>query len=328
MTKQFRLAPIAITLAEGAKAAPDRIQVIRTGTFHHPTYGKFEITKDHLLSFKKNFDARVRGIDLALDYGHDSEGEAAAWFKTIELSDDGTELWAVPDWTPSGSDSVVTKRYRYVSADFNFDYTDNETLTKHGPTLLGAGLTNRPVVKGQAPVIELTEGKGSEVDPKDKQIEELKAKIAELEAKLSGKAQASEAEVELGDLKKELAEKSTKLSEAQSEIKKMKESTVAAEKKSQFDKKLSEGIVVEAQREAFMSGDMNKFMELAQPVKLSAKGHGTAPPPAGDKDVQDEVIELAQKAVTEKRATDVVDGIRLVLSENKDLSQRYAQAQA
>lgn len=327
MTKQFRLAPIAIQLAEGSKTAPDKIQVIRTGTFHHEKYGKFEITKDHLLAFKKNFDAKVRGIDIALDYGHDSEGEAAAWFTSIELSDDGTELWAVPDWTPSGAESVIAKRYRYVSADFNFDYTDNETLKKHGPTLLGAGLTNRPVVKGQAPVIELTEGKGSEVDPKDKQIEELKAKIAELEAKLSGKAQASE--VELGDMKKELAEKSTKLSEAQAELKKMKESTVVAEKKSQFDKKLSEGVVVEAQREAFMSGDMTKFMELAQPVKLSAKGHGETPAaPAGDKDVQDEVIELAQKAVGEKRATDIVDGIRLVLSENKDLSQRYAQAQA
>jgi len=327
MTKQFRLAPIAIALAEGAKAAPDRIQVIRTGTFHHPSYGKFEITKDHLLAFKKNFDANVRGIDIALDYGHDSEGEAAAWFKEVTLSDDGTELWARPDWTPSGADAVLSKRFRYISADFNFDYTDNETLKKHGPTLLGAGLTNRPVVKGQAPVIELTEGKGSEVDPKDKQIEELKAKIAELEAKLAGKVSAAEAE--LGDVKKELAEKSTKLSEAVSENKKLKESTVLAEKKSQFDKKLSEGVVVEAQREAFMSGDMNKFMELAQPVKLSAKGHGDTPASKDSgKSAQDEVIELAHKAVSEKRATDVVDGIRIVLSENKDLRQRYEQAEA
>lgn len=325
MIKQFRLAPIAIVLAEGAKAAPEKIQVIRTGTFHHEKYGKFEITKSHLLAFKKNFDAKVRGIDIALDYGHDSEGEAAAWFKSIELSDDGQELWAVPEWTPTGADAVLAKRFRYVSADFNFDYQDNETLEKHGPTLLGAGLTNRPVVKGQAPVIELTEGKGSEVDPKDKMIEELKAKIAELESKLSG---------QLGEMKKveamekELSDKTAQLSEAKTNLAKFQEESKKAEKKQQFDTKLSEGVVVEAQRDAFMAGDMTKFMELAQPVKLSAKGTGVNPPPSGEMSAEDEVIELAQKAVADKRASDVVDGIRLVLSENKDLRKKYEQAQA
>jgi phage I-like protein len=324
MPNTFRMSALAIQLAEGQKEAPDKIQVIRVGTFHHPQYGKFEVTKDHLLAFKKNFDARVRGIDLALDYGHDSEGEAAAWFKDVILSDDGTELWAVPDWTPGGAEAVLSKRFRYVSADFNFDYQDNETLVKHGPTLLGAGLTNRPVVKGQAPVIELTEGKGSEVDPKDKQIEELKAKIAELEAKLSG--QMGE-KPKMEAMEKELKETTAQLSEAKSELTKMKESSLLAEKKAAFDKKLSEGSVVEAQREAFMSGDMGKFLELAQPVKLSVEGHGNAPA-APVADVQDEVITLAQKAVGDKRATDLVDGIRLVLSENKDLRTKYEQAQA
>ncbi len=326
MPQRYRLQPIEISLSEGQDKAPEKIQVIRTGTFHHEKYGKFEITKDHLLSFKKNFDARVRGIDIALDYGHNSEGEAAAWFKNLELSDDGTELWAVPDWTPDGAQAVVGKKYRYVSADFNFDYQDNESLKKHGPTLLGAGLTNRPVVKGQAPVIELTEGKGSEVDPKDKLIEELKAKIAELEGKLGVAAGEKEklaaAEAQLGDMEKQLSETKTALAGLQKE----KET---AEKKAQFDKKLSEGVVVEAQREAFMAGDMAKFMELAQPVKLSEAGHGQNPPArSGDKSAEDEVLELAEKAVTEKRAKDVVEGISLVLSENKELRTRYEQAQA
>ncbi len=323
MPNLYRLSPIAIQLAEGAAKAPEKIQVIRTGQFHHPSYGKFEITKDHLLAFKANFDARVRGVDIALDYGHNSEGEAAAWFSSIELSDDGNELWAVPEWTPAGAASVLAKEFRYVSADFNFDYQDNETLKKHGPTLLGAGLTNRPVVKGQAPVIELTEGRELVVDPKDKTIEELKAKIAELEAKLGG-GQAAAAE--LGDIKKELVEKDQALSEMKAKVSALEADKKTAEKKTQFDTKLSEGKVVEAQREAFMSGDMAKFMELAQPVKLSETGHGAPPAaPAKPKDAADEVIELAEKAVAEKRATDVVAGISLVLSENKELAKRYAE---
>lgn len=324
MPKHYRLSPIAIQLAEGAEKAPEKIQVIRTGQFHHPTYGKFEITKNHLLAFKANFDARVRGVDIALDYGHNSEGEAAAWFKSIELSDDGQELWAVPEWTPDGAASVLAKKFRYVSADFNFDYQDNETLKKHGPTLLGAGLTNRPVVKGQAPVIELTEGRELEVDPKDKMIEELKAKIAELEAKLGGGVAAA---AQMGDMKKELEEKDKALSEMKAKVAALESDKETAAKKAQFDTKLSEGVVVEAQRAAFMSGDMTKFMELAQPVKLSDKGHGVTPPPAPAKakDAADEVIELAEKAVAEKRAPDVVAGISLVLSENAELAKRYAE---
>lgn len=323
MSNLYRLQPIAIQLAEGAEKAPEKIQVIRTGSFHHPQYGKFEITKDHLLAFKKNFDARVRGVDIALDYGHNSEGEAAAWFKTIELSDDGNELWATPDWTPDGAASVLAKKFRYVSADFNFDYQDNETLKKHGPTLLGAGLTNRPVVKGQAPVIELTEGREIAVDPKDKMIEELKAKIAELEAKLNGGAAQA---AEMGEMKKELEEKDKALSEMKTKVAALEGEKATAAKKAQFDTKLSEGVVVEAQRESFMSGDMAKFMELVQPIKLSDKGHGITPPPAASvKDAQDEVIELAEKAVAEKRVSTVVEGISLVLSENKELAKRYAE---
>ena len=33
-------------------------------------------------------------IDLMLDYGHDSGGEAAAWFSSVYLSENGSELWA------------------------------------------------------------------------------------------------------------------------------------------------------------------------------------------------------------------------------------------
>lgn len=81
--KRFRMMPIAIQLGETASAAPEKIQVIRTGTFHHEKYGKFEVTKSHLLSFVENFKNNVRQIDLALDYAHESDKEAAAWFLSL-----------------------------------------------------------------------------------------------------------------------------------------------------------------------------------------------------------------------------------------------------
>jgi len=327
--QSFRLTPIAILLSEKSTTPPTKVQVIRTGTFHHEKYGKFEVTKEHLLSFKKNFDDKVRRIDIALDYGHESEGEAAAWFKDLELSDDGTELWAIPEWTPEGGAAVLSKRYRYLSADFNFDYEDNETLKKYGPTLLGAGLTNRPVVKGQAPVIELTEGKGNVMDPKDQEIADLKKKITELEAKIAASAapKAGEDAPALEEAKKEVELKDAQLSEMKKELSLFKKTAADAAKKSAFDAKLSEGSVCEAQREAYMAGDMDKFLSLASSVKLSEKGSGGTPAPAAGADVQTEVLKLAEKMVSEKRASNTVEGTSLVLKENADLRKRYEAAQ-
>lgn len=317
----FRLPPSAIVLSENGTSAPKKIQVIRTGTFHQASGKKFEITKDTLLSMKKNFDAKVRGIDIALDYSHESEDEAAAWFRELELSEDGTQLWAVTDWTPDGEKAVLSKKFRYVSADLNFDYQDNESLKKHGPTLLGAGLTNRPVVKGQAPVIQLAEGKGSEMDPKDQEIADLKKKISELEAKLAGGEMGEKAKI--AAMEADMKAKDAQLSEAKQKLADVEKEKATSARKTIFDTKLSEGTVVEAQRESFMANDMDKFLSLAEPVKLKAKGSGAPVDDSAD-DVEDEILALAEKAVTEKRAENIVAATSLVLSENADLAKRYA----
>lgn len=322
MNKIYRLQPQALALADDATKAPDRIQIIRTGTFHHPTYGKFEITKAHLASFKKNFDSKVRGVDIALDYGHKSEGEAAAWFKNVELSDDGTQLWGEPTWTPDGAAAVVGKKYRYVSADFNFDYEDNETLKKHGPTLLGAGLTNRPVVKNQAPVIELTEGKGIPMAVDEQKFADLEKKVDDIATQVAEIAKS----VKPAD--KPLDEKATEtekqLSEATAKIQMFEKEKADSEKKSAFDKMLSEGKAVEAQREPYMKDDVKSFMEKAQPVNL--KNRGTGGGGTGDKKTAtEEVMELADKKIADKKAKTKTEAYSMVLAEEPELAKRFQQ---
>ena len=62
------------------------------------------------------------------------------------------------DWTPNGEKILAEKEFRYLSAEFDVDYTDNETPDiSHGTVLLGAGLTNRPVIKRMDAVITLSE---------------------------------------------------------------------------------------------------------------------------------------------------------------------------
>ena len=126
----FRSTPIKLSeniFINTENGISDDIQVLRVGTFFHN--GQIvNVVKSDLKSMIKNFSDGVRGIDLMLDYSHESEKEAAAWFEDLYLSDDGKELWAKVDWTDDGADSVRKKKYRYISADFNFAYKDNETF--------------------------------------------------------------------------------------------------------------------------------------------------------------------------------------------------------
>lgn len=148
----YKVSPICLS-----DKSLDDVQLFRIGTFFHSQYGKFDITPEILKAMEGNFKANVRGMDLAIDYSHESEDIAAGWIKSVYLNEDGTQLWAKVDWTPSGAKVIGDKEFRYISPEFSFDYKDNETLKQYGPTLLGAGLTNRPTIKKMEPVVELTE---------------------------------------------------------------------------------------------------------------------------------------------------------------------------
>lgn len=307
-------------ISQGAFAPPDKVELIRCGSFHHPQYGKFEITPDVLRSFKKNFDAHVRGIDLAVDYKHESEAEAAGWIKDVELAEADTSCWIAVDWTPAGAKRLGEKEFRYISADFQMDYKDNESLKSFGPTLMGAGLTNRPVIKRMEPVIELSETKGNGMDPKDQEIADLKKQLDDMKAAMQAK------DVEMGEMKSKLEGVSGDKAKAEADAKAAAEKLACAEKTSKFDKLLSEGKVVEAQREAFMKDDMVKFSELSAPVKTSAKGSGEEPPPANDpkdaSEAQDQILKLAEEKVKAGGAKDMPQAISLVLSEKPELKKK------
>jgi phage I-like protein len=308
MAKHYRLPSIAIQFAEDT--GQTQIQLFRTGKFHHDQYGTFEITQKMLGEMKANFEKKIRGIDIAVDYKHDSEDVAAGWIKALELKENGkeTELWAQVDWTPKASKVLADKEFRYISPDFSFNYQDNETLKKHGPVLLGAGLTNRPVIKKMEPAVELTEGEKLE-----SQIEERKTmseeKTKELEAKL------------------ELAEKNAQ--EAIARAEKLEQETKLAEKKMSFAQLLAQGKVCAAQEAAYLSGDTQKFAELSKVVKLSEQGSGAGAPEEvkeDDKEVdtQDKIHELAEKRASEKKIK-YHEAVSQVLSENKSLADAYRQ---
>lgn len=145
-----------VNLSEGTPRT--EVTITRTGKFFDPRYGHFEISREMLLSMVRNFDAQAYGQDIFIDVAHAPDQGAAA--KVLSLKVDGNRLRAQVEFTPYGVSAVKNRGFRYLSAEFVEDFVDNEQGQSHGPTLLGAGLTTRPVIKRLDPVTL------SESDPK------------------------------------------------------------------------------------------------------------------------------------------------------------------
>lgn len=137
-----------IELAEGKTTST--VTVTRTGSFTDPRYGRFEITRDMLLGMVKNFKANAYGQDIFIDVNHEPGNGAAG--KVVNLSVEGNRLRAVVDWTPKGIKAIHDDGFQYLSAEYSENFTDNEAGQQHGPVLLGAALTVRPVIKYLDPV--------------------------------------------------------------------------------------------------------------------------------------------------------------------------------
>lgn len=317
----------------------ERVQLLRVGTFYHPKLGELNITQNMLKSMVKNFENNVRGIDISIDYKHESEDIAAGWVTALELSEDAQELWAVVKWTPRGEKKIAEREFRYLSADFHMNYMDNETLAEFGPTLFGAGLTNRPVVKRMQPAIELSEVKakdnqtqngGNSMD--EKKLAELEAANKELKetadkyVKLSEELQ-EEMNMSPEEMVAEIKRLKALIEQLQGQNKEMEDKAELAEKNKKFDVLLSEGKACEAQRESYISGDIVKFSELASDVNLEAKG-SEEDAPAGqeenenENDAQDKLIELAEKLADEQNIP-FENAVSVVLSENPKLRKAY-----
>lgn len=345
-----------IKLGEGTETFPtgvEQVQLLRVGEFDHNAYGKFSITKDTLLRLKENFDKKVRRIDLAVDYFHESNKVAAGWISGVELREDDNELWINVDWTKNGKERIEEKELRYISADFDFNYTDSETKVNFGPTLLGAGLTNRPHVKDMQPIL-LEEGfTKDEIDKlkvllndnsKEIQLmdfEQMKEAIASMSADqkaqvmemLRGETQGEEKEMEdhemmekeMGEHEKkdkEMSEEMKKqLSEKEAEIAELKGKIELQEKQASFNVLLSEGKVVEAQRDAYVEGDFKKFVEQSVSINLNESGSGLD----NDEKLSSEkanmkLSELADKIVEEKGIS-YSDALSYAIDENPELAK-------
>lgn len=325
--------PEASGASNNGDARAPEIQILKCGKFNHPDYGTFEITPAMLQEFISNFDARVRGTDIPVDYFHEEAKIAAGWMKNLFLSDDGAELWARVEWTPRARKMLGDKELRYFSPEFQFQWEHPESGAVFNNVLFGGGLTNRPFLKNMAPIVELKEkNQGDKMNEKElkEQIKKLSeeltaaqgalkpaqdagsekdAKIAELEAK------CADLQKQCDDMKasneKMMAEKAQLEQDKQAAAK----AQALAEKENRFNVMLSEGKVCAAQKTAFMGDNMEEFAKNAQAINLSDKGNGGN---TTDKITAEKAIELAETMATEKKIK-FRDAMSAVLKEHPEL---------
>ena len=244
---------------------PFIIELATTVEGFHAAFGKVELTKSHLKSFKDNFEKQVFGVDVAIDFDHETR-EAAGWVKEVFLSDNEETLFGVVRWTPKGALALGDREFRYFSPEFSLNWIHPHTGAEHGPTLVGGALVNRPFLKMDA-IVGLTEKGAKEMDQIslsdhnakvagfEKQISDLKLSENTLKTTTSGlKADNVKLSDELGKLKADIEKTATEMKH-----------------KALFDS----GKINAAQLTALNDGkDMIDVLALAEKMQITSTGDG------------------------------------------------------
>lgn len=137
------------------------VDIIRVGNWEN-SHKEFKLELEDLQKMLENFRANVLGYEdgcVQFNYSHDSWSKAAGWIKDLQI--ENGVLQARVEFTEEALDCIKNQEYRYVSAEINFNYCDEESGEKFGATLIGAALTNIPFVKRmrsvQSAFVELSE---------------------------------------------------------------------------------------------------------------------------------------------------------------------------
>lgn len=127
------------------------IEALQAKTYSTPQYGDVVVTKDKLNNFVTNFKSNVRGQDIMTDYEHgrDTAKGSKASGTIVDAKVSGDSLLLKVDHTETAKKEIVAKEWKYFSADWADEWTDNDGKVHHD-VLLGGALTNRPVAKGMS----------------------------------------------------------------------------------------------------------------------------------------------------------------------------------
>jgi hypothetical protein len=207
-----------ITLADlpelsGTDPAPKSTIVVARldDKLYDPRYGRFAIAQSDVDGWKRNLSETFGGrVSIDFDHSSDRGGgtKAAAWI--TGLAQQGDDVTAAVEWTPTGAKSVRDGDYKYISPTFVPNFVD-EHKESHGKALIGAALTNRPVLRKGMPTLSLSKDRFDDVatlsgkpsSPKRERKRARKQAALMLASNADG-ARDSRAQMDLAELAKQL----------------------------------------------------------------------------------------------------------------------------
>ena len=247
------------------------INILNAGITKGTKYGDLNITEKQLVECVENFNNNVVGRDISIDMTHlndDGEKPAGAWIKKLWV--EGKKLMASVEYTPKAMEMIANKEYKYISVEFAPIFVNHEGRDLCN-VLIGATLTNRPVIKGLDPL------KLSEKLIKEKQRKEKVMTKEEMMAKLK-----SENGIDVAKLQKDHKDLSAKDIKQSNELANLKSKAILEAKEKTFTALLEAGKVAVAQKESLFKtfetaekmDTIFKYAPIA--VKMKADGDGGA----------------------------------------------------
>ena len=321
---------------ELAEHGPEKlVQLVKTGQFTHEKYGEIILTTSDLAGMKKNFESNARGLMkkgvpvLQFDYKHSSDERAAGWIKKLSLSEDGSQLFGVVDWTPAARQSIENEEWSFTSPTISRNYTNTDTGEVFDIVLTGAALTNIPFLKMDEIVLSETNNLqgGATMPTFEDVLKFLETATDEQKAEVSALVGKTPDAVPDPALAEKVALSESVNLELSEQVKILTKSTIdiqtelaTAKKKTEFLQLLSESKVAPAQEAAYMKGDMVEFAKNAVNFSTTAAGQSPAGTPEikTKEQAEDKLIELAE-TYAEKNKVQFHIALSEVQSKNTDL---------
>lgn len=182
-------------------------RVLEPGVIYSNNKGQFDITPQLLSDIVKNFESGANETQPFVDVEHD-QSESCGPITAVMLHEG--MLYIHPEWNDKGRHLVGEKRYMYLSVDVE-PVKNSKTGAVTYPVLVGSGLTNKPVYKGQKimKLSELPTGDKSEKIKGDKTMDELKKAWEALKGLIATLMKGEEADAvkaEVGNIAAEIGD--------------------------------------------------------------------------------------------------------------------------
>lgn len=325
----------SIILARDGKLAT--LEILKVGEWKSKSHGNFTITREMLEEAIVNFNNNIHRLtdekgepQIPLNFSHNEGDLAAGWIKKLELNESKTVLIAGIDLTPIGREKAENKEFIFSSSEFSFVYFDPELNQKFKNVLTGVALTNIPFVRGMDS-IKLTQKKEDM-----EEILKLAMNLTDEEKvilfeKFKDMAKSIKGSEHENDKDKKLSKKTDpdqlKLS---NRITSLEKELQTSKKEHDFTVLLAEGKVVPAQKEAYLTNNINEMIKNSAKSDMnfnqqsSSGNQGKKSDKIDTKEkAEDEAIKLAEKACKEDDSLSFTNAVKKVLAEDENLSNLY-----